>query len=145
MRTMQALVADSVGEPAEVLHLEQRAVPEPGRGQVRVCVQATPVHTSDLHILRGRYGFAPELPAVLGLESVGIVDALGEDVDTFAVGQRVITVGVTGTCPRSTGVVGEEPARRDDERSQCSRHRRARRRASRASPPARRAPCHSGR
>jgi NADPH2:quinone reductase len=97
MSTMQALVAYGVGEPEEVLRLETRPVPQPARGQVRIRVLATPIHASDLHILRGRYGFAPPLPAVLGLESVGVVDAIGEGVDTLSVGQRVITVGVTGT------------------------------------------------
>jgi NADPH:quinone reductase-like Zn-dependent oxidoreductase len=97
MRTMQALVAYAVGEPAEVLRLEMRPVPEPGRGQVRVRVQAAPINPNDLHVMRGRYGFAPELPAVLGQESVGVVDALGEGVDTFAIGRRVVTIGMTGT------------------------------------------------
>jgi len=97
MKTMQALVAHAVGEPADVLRLETRAVPEPGRRQVRIRVQAAPVQPSDLHILRGRYGFAPELPAILGFESVGVVDALGEGVEGVAVGQRVITIGVMGT------------------------------------------------
>jgi NADPH:quinone reductase-like Zn-dependent oxidoreductase len=97
MTTMQALVMHAVGEPADVLSLEARPVPEPGAGQVRVRVQAAPVHATDLHILRGRYGFAPDLPAVLGMESVGVVDALGDGVENVAVGQRVITVGLTGT------------------------------------------------
>jgi NADPH2:quinone reductase len=97
MTTMQALVAYGTGEPAEVLRLETRPVPQPGRGQVRIRVAATPIHASDLHILRGRYGFAPPLPAVLGLESVGLIDAIGEGVDALSIGQRVITVGVTGT------------------------------------------------
>ncbi len=97
MNTMQALVAYAVGEPAEVLRLERRPVPEPGRGQVRIRVQAAPVNPNDLHVLRGRYGFAPHLPAVLGQESVGVLDALGEGVDGFTIGQRVITIGVTGT------------------------------------------------
>jgi NADPH2:quinone reductase len=94
---MRALVADTVGEPADVLRLETRPVPEPGPGQVRIRVQAAPVNPNDLHILRGRYGFAVQLPAVLGQESVGVVDALGEGVDGVAVGQRVVTVGVMGT------------------------------------------------
>jgi NADPH:quinone reductase-like Zn-dependent oxidoreductase len=97
LTTMQALVMQSVGEPADVLRLETRPVPEPGPGEVRVRVQAAPVHATDLHVLRGRYGFAPELPAVLGFECVGIVDALGDGVENAAVGQRVITVGLTGT------------------------------------------------
>jgi NADPH:quinone reductase-like Zn-dependent oxidoreductase len=55
------------------------------------------VHPTDLHIVRGRYGFAPEFPAVLGVESVGTVDALGEGVESVEVGQRVVSVGITGT------------------------------------------------
>ena len=97
MTTMQALVAYAVGEPADVLRLETRPVPEPGRGQVRIRVQAAPVNPNDLHMLRGRYGFAPDLPAVLGQECVGVLDAPGEGVDGFTIGQRVITIGVTGT------------------------------------------------
>jgi len=64
MTTMQALVMHAVGEPADVLRLDTRPVPKPDAGQVRVRVQAAPVHATDLHILRGRYGFAPALPAV---------------------------------------------------------------------------------
>jgi NADPH:quinone reductase-like Zn-dependent oxidoreductase len=97
MTTMHALVAHAVGEPAEVLHLERRPVPEPGRAQVRIRVLAAPIHPTDLHILRGRYGYAPEFPVVLGHESVGVVDALGEGVDAVAIGQRVITIGIIGT------------------------------------------------
>ncbi|MBP0590832.1 zinc-dependent alcohol dehydrogenase family protein [Paraburkholderia sp. LEh10] len=97
MQTMRALVAHAVGEPTEVLGLETRQIPQPASGQVRIRVQAVPVHASDLHILRGRYGFAPAFPTVLGLESVGIVDAPGEGVESLTVGQRVITLGVTGT------------------------------------------------
>jgi NADPH2:quinone reductase len=94
---MQALVAYAVGEPADVLRLERRPIPEPGRGQVRIRIQATPINANDLHIMRGRYGYAPQLPAVLGRESVGVVDALGDGVEGLAVGQRVITLGADGT------------------------------------------------
>jgi NADPH:quinone reductase-like Zn-dependent oxidoreductase len=97
MTTMRALVGYAVGEPVDVLRLETRPVPEPGRGQVRVRVQAAPINPNDLHILRGRYGLAPELPAALGHESVGVIDALGEGVESATVGQRVVTIGVTGT------------------------------------------------
>jgi NADPH:quinone reductase-like Zn-dependent oxidoreductase len=95
--TIRALVAQHVGEPADVLRLESRPRPEPGEGQVRVRVRAAPVHATDLHITRGRYGYTPEFPTVLGSESVGVVEAVGPDVDTVEVGQRVVTVLVTGT------------------------------------------------
>jgi NADPH:quinone reductase-like Zn-dependent oxidoreductase len=97
MRTMRSVVADTVGEPSEVLHLQTRPLPEPGPGQVRIRVVAVPVEASDLHTIRGRYGFTPEFPTVPGIESVGVIDELGSGTDGLTVGQRVITIGVTGT------------------------------------------------
>ena len=97
MATMRAVVADRVGEPSEVLHLQTRPIPEPGPGQVRIRVTAVPVEASDLHTIRGRYGFTPEFPAVPGIESVGVIDEIGSGTDGLTIGQRVVTVGVTGT------------------------------------------------
>ena len=94
---MRSVVADTLGEPSEVLHLQTRPIPEPGPGQVRIRVAAVPVHASDLHTIRGRYGFTPEFPTVPGIESVGVIDELGSGTDGLTVGQRVITIGVTGT------------------------------------------------
>jgi NADPH2:quinone reductase len=94
---MRCVVADTVGEPSEVLHLQTRPIPEPGPGQVRIRVAAVPVHASDLHTVRGRYGFTPEFPTVPGIESVGVIEQLGSGTDGLTVGQRVITVGVRGT------------------------------------------------
>jgi NADPH:quinone reductase-like Zn-dependent oxidoreductase len=95
--TIHAVVAQRVGEPADVLRLESRPRPEPSAGQVLVRVRAAPVHATDMHIMRGRYGYTPEFPIVLGSESVGVVEAVGTGVDTVEVGQRVVTVFVTGT------------------------------------------------
>jgi NADPH:quinone reductase-like Zn-dependent oxidoreductase len=97
MRTMRSVVADTVGEPSEVLHLQTRPIPEPGPGQVRIRVIAVPVEASDLHTVRGRYGFTPEFPTVPGIESVGVIDELGSGTDGLTVGQRVVTIGITGT------------------------------------------------
>ena len=97
MRTMRAVVANSVGEPSEVLQLQTRPIPNPGPGQVRIRVTAVPVEASDLHTIRGRYGFTPEFPTVPGIESVGIIDELGSGTDGLTVGQRVTTIGVRGT------------------------------------------------
>ncbi len=97
MHMMRSVVADTVGEPSEVLHLQTRPIPEPGPGQVRIRVAAVPVHASDLHTVRGRYGFIPEFPTVPGIESTGVIEKLGSGTDGLAVGQRVITIGVKGT------------------------------------------------
>jgi NADPH:quinone reductase-like Zn-dependent oxidoreductase len=95
--TIRALVARGVGEPADVLRVETRPLPVPGAGEVLVRVLAAPIHASDLHIMRGRYGYTPEFPAVLGSECVGVVEAVGAGVDSVEVGERVVTVFVTGT------------------------------------------------
>jgi NADPH:quinone reductase-like Zn-dependent oxidoreductase len=95
--TIRVLVAQREGEPGDVLRLESRPRPEPGKGQVLIRVRAAPVHATDLHIMRGRYGYTPEFPTILGSESVGVVEAVGPGVDGVAVGQRVVTVFVTGT------------------------------------------------
>jgi NADPH:quinone reductase-like Zn-dependent oxidoreductase len=97
MTPMRSVVADAVGEPSEVLHLQVRPIPDPGPGQIRIRVAAVPVEASDLHTIRGRYGFTPEFLTVPGIESVGVIDELGSGTDGLTIGQRVVTVGVTGT------------------------------------------------
>jgi NADPH2:quinone reductase len=94
---MRSVVASSLGEPSDVLQLQDIPIPEPGPGQVRIRVKAAPVHASDLHTVRGRYGFVPEFPTVPGIESVGVVDKIVSGTAGLTVGQRVITVGVRGT------------------------------------------------
>ncbi|KRA23693.1 hypothetical protein ASD65_04070 [Microbacterium sp. Root61] len=93
---MRALIHNSFGEATEVLEIAERPLPEPGPGQVRVRTVLSPIHNHDLWTIRGTYGFKPELPAASGTEAVGIVDALGEGVETLQVGQRVATGGTFG-------------------------------------------------
>jgi len=70
--------------------------PVPGPGQALVRVLLSPIHNHDLWTARGSYGFKPEMPARAGTEAVGVVEALGEDVDGLEVGQRVATGGSFG-------------------------------------------------
>ncbi|MEU3825793.1 zinc-dependent alcohol dehydrogenase family protein [Streptomyces sp. NPDC029080] len=94
-RTMSALVAQGTGEPSDVLRLETRPVPAPGPGQALIRVKATPIHASDLHVLRGRYGFSPDFPAVGGnMECVGRIEALGPDTGGLRIGERVVVAAV---------------------------------------------------
>ncbi len=93
---MRALIHNTFGEPEDVLTVADRPLPEPGAGQVRLKIVLSPIHNHDLWTIRGTYGFKPELPAAAGTEALGIVDALGEGVDTLVVGQRVATGGTFG-------------------------------------------------
>lgn len=93
---MRALIHSRFGEAEDVLAVEERPVPEPAAGQVRLRIVLSPIHNHDLWTVRGTYGFKPELPAASGTEALGIVDALGEGVEHLAVGQRVATGGTFG-------------------------------------------------
>ncbi|WP_223625693.1 zinc-binding dehydrogenase [Microbacterium sp. EST19A] len=93
---MRALIHPEFGAPEDVLTVEDRPLPEPGPGQVRLRIVLSPIHNHDLWTVRGTYGFKPELPAASGTEALGVVDALGDGVDTLTVGQRVATGGTFG-------------------------------------------------
>ena len=93
---MRALVQPRFGDPAEVLSVQEVPDPEPGPGQVLMRVLLSPIHNHDLWTVRGIYGFKPEMPARAGTEAVGVVEALGDGVDTLEVGQRVATGGSFG-------------------------------------------------
>jgi len=65
-------------------------VPQPGPGEVRVRVRAAAVNFPDLLMTRGEYQLKPPLPFVSGLEFAGEVDALGEGVADWQVGDAVV-------------------------------------------------------
>lgn len=73
----------------EVLQLREAADPEPGPGQIRVRVAAAGVNFADLLARLGLYPDAPKLPAVVGYEVAGTVDAVGAGVGDVAIGSRV--------------------------------------------------------
>ncbi|MEU5761036.1 zinc-binding dehydrogenase [Nocardia sp. NPDC047648] len=90
---MRAVVIERFGEPKDVLATAERPVPEPGPGEVRLALILSPIHNHDLAIVRGVYGYRPELPAIPGSEAVARVDAVGPEVGDMSVGQRVTVSG----------------------------------------------------
>jgi NADPH:quinone reductase-like Zn-dependent oxidoreductase len=94
---MKAIQFDQYGEPAKVLSAQERPLPEPGKGEVRVRILASPVNPSDLLFVRGHYaGVQPHFPSPVGFEGVGMVDALGPQVTGPAPGQRVAVINEKG-------------------------------------------------
>ena len=94
---MQSLIHERFGEPEEVLHLANQPVPELQADQVRIRTLLAPIHHHDLWTVRGRYGYKPSFPAIGGSEAVGIIDAIGAEVEHLQVGQRVAVASVHGT------------------------------------------------
>ena len=88
---MKAVRFHDYGDP-DVLRYEDVEVPVPAAGQVRVRVAATSFNSVDGNI-RGGFMRGPipvELPHTPGLDVAGTVDALGDGVDGFAAGDRVV-------------------------------------------------------
>jgi NADPH:quinone reductase-like Zn-dependent oxidoreductase len=78
----------TLGGP-EVLQIDDLEVGEPGPGEVRIRVEAVGLNRSEAMYRAGRYPTKPQLPSLIGYEGVGTIEALGEGVEGFAVGQRV--------------------------------------------------------
>lgn len=89
---MRAAVLEEVGKPLSVTDVE---LLPPRRGEVRIGIRATGVCHSDMSVRDGSLPWP--LPAVLGHEGAGEVLELGEDVQTLAVGDRVVVSWVP-TC-----------------------------------------------
>jgi len=94
---MKALIFRETGEPTSVLRLVEVPTPPLHPGDVLVRVLLSPINPSDLHMVRGRYGYQPELPASPGAEGVGIVEAVGPGVQGSMVGTRVVFVDTWNT------------------------------------------------
>jgi NADPH:quinone reductase-like Zn-dependent oxidoreductase len=76
----------------EVLQLVDEPVREPGSGEVRLKVQAVGLNRAEALFLRGQYLEQAKLPAGVGYEAAGIVEAVGRDVDKSWIGKRASTI-----------------------------------------------------
>ncbi|WP_213767455.1 alcohol dehydrogenase catalytic domain-containing protein [Caballeronia sp. dw_19] len=112
---MKAFVFTKTGEPKEVLTLEDTPQRTPGPDEVVVRMRLSPVHPSDLHVLRGRFGRQPTLPATPGLEGMGIVEAVGSNIKGLSIGIRGVLLDVFGTWRTHVLVPAERVVRVPDE------------------------------
>jgi NADPH:quinone reductase-like Zn-dependent oxidoreductase len=85
---MRAAVLPRTGG-CDVFEIQDRPEPSIGPGRVIVRVKAAGVNFADLMARQGLYPDAPDLPAVLGYEIAGEVEAVGDDVEQFKAGDRV--------------------------------------------------------
>jgi NADPH:quinone reductase-like Zn-dependent oxidoreductase len=88
--TMRTLHLRSYGEPADVLQLEDVAIPSPKTDRIRVRVHACALNPADWAVCKGFFPVPP--PRGIGFDVSGTVDAVGEDVTGVSIGDLVFGV-----------------------------------------------------
>jgi NADPH2:quinone reductase len=89
--SMRAWRVHALGEPGDVLAMDDVEDPVPGPDEVLLDVDAAALNFPDLLLCRGQYQERPALPFTLGLEVAGRIAKCGEHVD-FEVGRRVLAL-----------------------------------------------------
>src|SRR6185295_2988110 len=93
----------------EVMRFEEVELGPPGTGEVRLRQTAIGINFSDVNVRRGGFyfGLPPKFPLALGNEAAGVIEALGDGVSDFAVGERVAYAGMRGEFFEDTGAYAE--------------------------------------
>lgn len=94
---MRAVILPEHGPVENLRYVTDFPTPEAGPGQVRVRVHAGSLNRLDLWTRQGWPGLKLEMPHILGADAAGVIDALGEGVTGWAVGDRV-AVDPTVSC-----------------------------------------------
>ena len=92
---MRAVIVSEFGE-IEATGLANVPEPVAGPGEVLVSTRAVAVNYVDLLVIAGKYQFCPECPFIPGKAPAGVVEAVGEEVGQFKVGDRVLAMAEEG-------------------------------------------------
>ena len=91
------VILNEFGGPEVLQVFEENTLPEPGMGEARIKVLAASATFTDTMVRKGiYYGFKETPPLSLGYDMVGVVDKLGEGVNSFEIGQMVADLTVFG-------------------------------------------------
>jgi NADPH:quinone reductase-like Zn-dependent oxidoreductase len=91
---------------ADVLQLDELSLAEPGKEEVRLKVEAIGLNRAEVMFRKGAYLEKPDsFPSTIGYEAAGVIDAVGEGVTEFKIGDRVSTI--PGFSMKDYGVYGE--------------------------------------
>ncbi|XP_072760655.1 enoyl-[acyl-carrier-protein] reductase, mitochondrial [Anoplolepis gracilipes] len=90
---VKSLLYKEYGEPVEVLQVTTQTVEQLASDQVSVKWLLAPVNPADINTIQGKYPSRPSLPAVPGNEGVGEIVAVGSNVQTLRIGDKVVPNG----------------------------------------------------
>jgi NADPH:quinone reductase-like Zn-dependent oxidoreductase len=76
----------------EVLRLQEKEDPKPGKNELKIRVKASGINFADILARKGLYPDAPPKPCVVGYEVSGIVESVGEGVDKNMIGKAVLAL-----------------------------------------------------
>jgi NADPH:quinone reductase-like Zn-dependent oxidoreductase len=76
----------------EVLKIHEVGESQPGKGEVKIDVKAAGINFADIMARKGIYPDAPKKPCVVGYEVSGVIESVGEGVDSSLVGNPVIAI-----------------------------------------------------
>lgn len=110
---MKAMIVEELGPP-ETMQLQHLPDPEAGPGQLHVRIRATGLNFPDILMIAGKYQHKPPLPFAPGMEAAGEVIGVGDGVEGFAPGDRVIVGGKGGLYADQCVVPAEEAMRMPD-------------------------------
>src|SRR5215831_9416120 len=108
MKSINAAVYETHGNPADVIHVESPPWPTPAAGEVIVKMRAAPINPADLNQIEGKYPVRAALPATPGFEGAGIVADVGPDVRSLTSGALVILPHNVGTWRNAVAVKADE-------------------------------------
>ena len=89
---MKAVVLVREGQADQAFELRDIPKPSPASHEVLIKVSHFGLNFADVMSRNGKYNDRPELPCVLGYEVVGTIEALGSDVSSFSIGDRVVSL-----------------------------------------------------
>jgi NADPH:quinone reductase len=104
---MRAIVVSEFGPP-EGLRVAEAPMPVPGPGEVLVETHAAPVNYVDMLVVGGTYQFLPPFPFIPGKGPAGVVAALGPEVTTLRVGDRVLAMAEVGGYAEAVAVAADQ-------------------------------------
>jgi NADPH:quinone reductase-like Zn-dependent oxidoreductase len=107
-KSINAVVYERHGIPAQVLQLVEEPWPEPGDGEVVVQMRAAPINPADLNAIEGKYPGRREVPAIPGFEGAGTVVSVGSNVSGVSLNDLVIPPHHIGTWRDAVAVKANE-------------------------------------
>src|SRR5438046_8069555 len=108
MKTINAAVYETHGNPADVLHVESRPWPAPAAGEAVVKMRAAPINPADLNQIEGKYPIRSELPATPGFEGAGVVVEIAPGASNVPADALVILPHNIGTWRDAVAVKADE-------------------------------------